>query len=385
MRWFVAILGLPMVLGLTAVSVVMNFRFGLLLGRSHLDGLIYASASACADILKCLIPIVLGWSWANRRLFITLAAGLLFLIFTAYSVTSSLGYAAINRAERSGQRAAEISRHRDLRAELDHKLAQRTSLPAFRPAATLDAELLATRQHARWTATRGCAQATLVESRAFCDSYFRLKAERATAEAATRLDEEIAGLRRQVAGLSEAAQTGAADPQLELIAQILSLGQDTARLALTILLSALVECGSAFGFTIVLAMWNHPAARHQSTDNTGMAPVEAPPVATGLERQPVSLPPPPAARPMLEAQDTRSVTAWADARLMDCPRRKIFAATLYADYVKWSHDKAGANPVTWTAFALWMADAGHAENVSEAGRIFYLGIGLRERAVIVGD
>ena len=126
MRWFVAILGLPMVLGLTAVSVVMNFRFGLLLGRSHLDGLIYAAASACADILKCLIPIVLGWSWANRRLFITFAAGLLFLIFTAYSVTSSLGYAAINRAERSGQRAAEISRHRDLRAELDHKLAQRT-------------------------------------------------------------------------------------------------------------------------------------------------------------------------------------------------------------------------------------------------------------------
>ena len=380
MRWFVAILGLPMVLGLTAVSVTMNFRFGLLLGRSDLDGLVYAFASACADILKCLIPIVLGWSWTHRRYVITFAASLLFLIFTAYSVTSSLGYAALNRAERSGQRAAELSRHHDLRAELDHRLAQRNGLPTSRPAATLDAELLAVRQHARWSATRGCAQATLAESRAFCDSYFRLKAERATAEAATRLDEDIAGLRQQAAGLSETAQTGAADPQLELIAEILSLGQDSARLALTILLSALVECGSGFGFTIVLAMWSHPSGNHRRPDPIDEAPVQASLLVANPQEQSVSLLPPPSPWPMLEARGIRSVTAWADARLVKCPRRKMFAATLYADYIKWSQDHAAAHPVTWTAFADWLADAGHAENVSESGRVFYLGISLKEGA-----
>jgi hypothetical protein len=172
MRWIVAIFGVPVVLGLIAISVTMNFRFGLLLGRSENDGFVYASASACADILKCLLPIVLVWSWQRGRYLVLFAGGLLFLIFTAYSVASSLGYAAINRAERSGHLAAEIARHRDLRSELDQKLARRAGLPAFRPSATLDAERLSLRQNARWAATRDCTAATLPESRTFCDGYF---------------------------------------------------------------------------------------------------------------------------------------------------------------------------------------------------------------------
>ena len=82
-----------------------------------------------------LLPIVLAWSWQHGRYLVMFAGGVLFLIFTAYSVASSLGYAAINRAERSGQLAAEISRHRDLSAELDQKIARRAGLPAFRPSA----------------------------------------------------------------------------------------------------------------------------------------------------------------------------------------------------------------------------------------------------------
>ena len=81
---------------------------------------------------------------------------------------------------------------------------------------------------------------------------------------------------------------------------------------------------------------------------------------------------------LLEAQDTQSVAVWAEARLAHCPHRKIFAATLYADYIKWSQDKAAINPVSWTAFARWLADTGHTEQLSDAGRISYHGIGLRE-------
>jgi hypothetical protein len=202
MRWLVALIGVPVVLGLIAISVVMNFRFGLLLGRSDNDGLVYALASACADILKCLLPVILAWSWDRRRYLVTFAGSLLFVIFTAYSVASSLGFAAINRSERTGQRAADIPRYRDLRAELDQKLAQRARLPAFRPIATIEAETLAARQHARWGATNECTGATLPESRSFCDGYFRLKGEHATAEAAGRLDVEIMPLREKLAGLA---------------------------------------------------------------------------------------------------------------------------------------------------------------------------------------
>jgi hypothetical protein len=370
MRWLVAIFGVPVVLGLIAISVTMNVRFGLLLGRSDTDALVYAAASACADILKCLIPLVLAWSWEHRRHLVTFAAGLLFVIFTAYSVASSLGYAAINRADLSGQRAGEIARHRDLRAELDRKQAERARLSAFRPAATVEAEMLAVQQHTRWTATDGCARATLSESRAFCDAYFQLKAEHATAEAASRLDAESAALRQKLAVIGDAAHSGSTDPQLEVIAQIFSLRQDATRLALTILLSALVELGSGFGFTVVLAMWREPG--HQSDNPTPPAP----PIR--VVRSAPLLPAPSPVTSLRDARDISSVAAWAETRLMAAPRRKLHAATLYADYVKWLKDRELTHPVTWAVFAQWMHDAGHEEQVSAAGRVSYLGIALKE-------
>jgi hypothetical protein len=381
MRWIVAIFGVPVVLGLIAISVVMNFRFGMLLGRSENDGLVYALASACADILKCLLPIVLAWSWQRGRYLVMFAGSILFLIFTAYSVASSLGYAAINRAERSGHLAAEMSRHRDLRSELDQKAAQRAGLPAFRPSAALEAEMLALRQHARWVATSECATATLTESRTFCDSYFRLKAEHATAEAADRLDREVSQLRQTLAASGEAAPGTSADPQLEVIANILSLGEDKAKLALTILLSALVECGSGLGFMVVLAMWNDPGADRQLTPSPILEPsVALSPVTTPVERSSLLLSPPVPAPLTLEVEDTSSVAAWAEARLVKAPRLKAFAATLYADYIKWSQNAGLSHLVSWTPFLRHLREAGYSENSTGGGRILYPGVGLNKKS-----
>ena len=381
MRWIVAIFGVPVVLGLIAISVTMNFRFGLLLGRSENDGLVYASASACADILKCLLPIVLAWSWHRRRYLVMCAGALLFLIFTAYSVASSLGYAAINRAERSGHLAAEMSRHRDLRAELDQKLAQRGRMPAFRPTATLEAELIASRQHARWAATSECSAATLAESRSFCDSYFRLKAEHATAEAADRLEQEVSRLRKALAAVGDTASVTSADPQVEVIANIFSLAEDKAKLALTILLSALVECGSGLGFMVVLAMWNDSGTdRRPIKTEIIEQPVVLSPVIPPIERSSLLLSPPVPTPKRVEIEDTSSVAAWAKARLVEGPRLKAFAATLYADYIKWSQNAAVSHLVSWTPFLQYLREAGFSENSTAGGRILYLGISLNKKS-----
>lgn len=377
MRWVVALIGVPVVLGLIAISVTMNFRFGLMLGRSDNDGLVYASASACADILKCLLPVILAWSWDQRRYLVTVIGGLLFLIFTAYSVASSLGYAAINRSERTGQRAADISRYKDLRAELDQKLAERGRLPAFRPAATIEADMLAARQHARWMATHECASATLTESRSFCDGYFRLKAEQGTAEAASRLDSDIRALREKLAALGQSAHHTGADPQIEVIASILSLGQDTAKLMLIILLSALVECGSGFGFMVVLAMWSDPEAAKQDEKGRETFSPATPLIPAAIIPEPQALPRPPLA---LQGPDTSSMSAWADLRLVKSARLKVFAATLYADYIQWARDNGQASPVNWALFAQWLNESGYSERVTPSGRVLYLGIGLKQAA-----
>src|SRR5262249_30701344 len=154
-----------------------------------------------------------------------------------------------------------------LRGELDQKQAQRAGLPTFRPAAVIAAEMSAAQQNPRWSATGHCLNATLTESRSFCDGYFRLQAEHATAEAAIQLDMELSWLRQALAGAGESSNSETADPQLQVIAHILSLGEDTARLTLTILLSALVECGSGLGFIVVLAMWG-PSTRELDRPQT---------------------------------------------------------------------------------------------------------------------
>jgi hypothetical protein len=204
-RWLVAIIGAPVVLGLIAVSVILNFRFGTLLATADEDKLVYGMASGCADLLKGVLPFVIAWGWANRKWLVALAATLLFVTFTAYSVTSSLGFAALNRDATSGKRQAVIERQQHLRGELARKQQERAALPTARPAATIEGELAAARQHARWDAMQGCARATLPESRAFCDGYFRLTAERGNALAAAQIDAEIVRLSQALHGGDDAA------------------------------------------------------------------------------------------------------------------------------------------------------------------------------------
>ena len=52
---------------LLAVSAAMNWRFGLNLGRTEIDGQIYGAASAAADCLKALLPFFLATAIFNRR------------------------------------------------------------------------------------------------------------------------------------------------------------------------------------------------------------------------------------------------------------------------------------------------------------------------------
>jgi hypothetical protein len=152
-RWLVAIVGAPVVLGLIAVSVILNFRFGTLLATDEADKLVYGLASGCADLLKGVLPFVIAWGWGSRKWLVAFVASLLFITFTAYSVTSALGFAALNRDGTSGKRQAVIERQQHQRSELARKQRERAALPTTRPVATIDGELAAARQNARWDAT----------------------------------------------------------------------------------------------------------------------------------------------------------------------------------------------------------------------------------------
>ena len=52
MRWLVLVIGLPVAVGLSIVSMMANWRFGVRLGAEDGDAFTYGLASVCADGLK---------------------------------------------------------------------------------------------------------------------------------------------------------------------------------------------------------------------------------------------------------------------------------------------------------------------------------------------
>ena len=96
----------------------MNYRFGFSLGKTEMDGQIYGAASAAADCFKALIPFFLFAAIRNRMWSQAAAAMVVWVVVVAYSMTSALGHAALNRLDTTGQRAVEAAVYKDLRAEL---------------------------------------------------------------------------------------------------------------------------------------------------------------------------------------------------------------------------------------------------------------------------
>lgn len=376
-RWLVAIVGAPVVLGLIAVSVILNFRFGTLLATADEDKLVYGMASGCADLLKGVLPFVIAWGWANRKWLVALAAMLLFTTFTAYSVTSSLGFAALNRDATSGKRQAVIERQQHLRSELTRKQKERAALPTARPAATIDGELAAARQHARWDATQGCVKATLPESRAFCDGYFRLTAERGNALAAAQIDAEIARLSQALHGDNAAVTGSTADPQVALLSQLLQLGEDKTKLALALLIAALVEFGSGLGFFVVFAMWEKPPVRDAPVTEPNAVPLAvSEPVSVPL---PALLPAPTAKTPLsLPPAAIAARSDWFLERVETLPTAQALLPALYEDYCRALKAREITAIMTWSAFREWLAELGFAESPARKGAVKIEGLRLKD-------
>ena len=118
MRHVLGVLGILAAGVLLAVSAAMNWRFGFSLGRTELDGEIYGAASAAADCMKALVPFFFFAAVRNRVWSQAAASALVWVVVTAYSMTSALGHAALNRFDSTGQRAQEAQSYQDLRGEL---------------------------------------------------------------------------------------------------------------------------------------------------------------------------------------------------------------------------------------------------------------------------
>ncbi|MDX2204251.1 MAG: hypothetical protein NW223_15980 [Hyphomicrobiaceae bacterium] len=256
-RHALGVLGVMAAGVLLAVSAAMNYRFGFSLGKTEMDGQIYGLASAAADCFKALAPFFFFAAIRSRMWSQALAAAVVWIVVTAYSLTSAVGHAALNRLDTTGQRAVEAANYKDLRADAKRAQEQLAWIPQHRPAATVEGDIAAQKTQRQWTWTGGCAEAstTTAAARAFCSNLHKLEAERASALEAAKLEARIAEVNAKL-GAAHGGSVMEADPQASVLSKLLGLDIETIQTGLALFVALLIEIGSGFGMYVAFAQWD---------------------------------------------------------------------------------------------------------------------------------
>lgn len=247
MKTSLSIIGIAAALVMAAVSAAMNFAFLASLGKTEMEGQMLGAASAAADLLKCLLPFFIAWVWREQRFVAALSGTAVFVLFAGFSLLSAIGFASSNRDAVVQSRSAMDEAAARAEQEYQRKIAALAALPARRPAAVLAEELRAAQQNRLWSRSKDCTEATEPPSRAFCDSYFRLRAEEAAAEEAWRLEDRLAALQAELASLKAQGAGQARDAQVAVLSSLFSLPEERLRLVLIVAVALVVELGSSLG------------------------------------------------------------------------------------------------------------------------------------------
>jgi len=375
MRHVLGVLGVLAAAVLLAVSAAMNWRFGYSLGKTELDGLIYGSASAAADCFKALVPFFFFAAIRNRMWSQAAAAAVVWVVVLAYSLTSALGHAALNRLDTAGQRAAHAQSYQDLRSDLNRTQEQLSWIPQHRPAQTVQAEIESLKLQPAWRWSRECTQIKGSQTRGLCQKYQGLTSELASAEQADILGKRIDEIHTKLAntsgeGLQGSAVMSAADPQAAVLSKLLhfvgagSVKVEDMQTALTIFVALLLEVGSGFGMYVAFSTWRlheseaPSAPRLEAAAATSVAPVvatvETRSLAT-LDEEPVVARSQPLIGPVPEtiANDNRDepvrklvppdsdVERFKKERLEPHPqnrKKNIAANDVYKEYERWCEE-----------------------------------------------
>ena len=400
MRHALGVLGVLAAGVLLAVSAAMNWRFGVSLGRTEFDGQIYGAASAAADCMKALVPFFFFAALRNRMWSQAAASALVWVVVTAYSLTSALGHAALNRLDTAGQRTATADNYKDHRADLTRAQEQLSWIPQHRPAQAVQADLDVLKDDKSWAGTEQCTKVSGPKTRGFCQKYHALSAELASAQQTITLEARIADIQTKMANASAGhAVMSEGDPQAAVLAKLAALIAPSVKVedvqtALTVFVALLLEVGSGFGMYIAFSQWrlydrHAPTAPLMVSVSTAAAAVAAPKAVA-------------IAKPRSGANDNKSVTetkvatetkvvaAPAQQRLIapetDVERfykerietqdgSSLTATSLYEDYCAWCEDQQ-KEPLALPTFGREFGELG-VQKARIAGRVRYIGIALK--------
>ena len=250
-----------------AVSVCANLRYGLSFGKNPMDKATYAIASVAADIFKIAAPLFALSLWERRFRALSVMGFVLWLGCVSWSMASATGFVLSSRGEAIADRAAEAATRHGWEAKVERAESQLATLDRHRPVDVIKAELASMAVAPRiWRRSRNCVDLVLEESRVACAPVLVLRKELAAAEAAERLETQLVAGRAQLATVAVAGSV--ADPQASALAKLAGVDEATIRTYVALLLAALIEAGSALGFTLV----SMATARNPPPPSTGYVP-----------------------------------------------------------------------------------------------------------------
>ena len=398
MRHALGVLGVLAAGVLLAVSAAMNWRFGFSLGRTEFDGQIYGAASAAADCMKALVPFFFFAALRTKMWSQAAASALVWVVVMAYSMTSALGHAALNRLDTAGQRAATVQTYKDHRADLKRAQEQLSWIPQHRPAQAVQSQIDSLKADRAWRWTKGCTKVTGPKGRSYCQKYHGFTAELASAEQANVLEARIADTQAKLAQSDGATVMSEADPQAAVLAKLAgvfipSIKVEDVQTALTVFIALLLEVGSAFGMYVAFSQWRlydsyAPAAPNIAPVSTAVA-AEPPPKAVAITK------PRSGANDNKTANDTERVPAartlapetdverFYKERIETQDGSSLTATSLYEDYCGWCEEQR-KEPLALPTFGREFGELGvHKARI--AGRVRYIGIALKSAAELVED
>ena len=370
MRHVLGVAGVAAAAVLLIVSAAMNWRFGYTLGKSDFEFQLYGAASAAADCFKALLPFFIFAAFRNRSYSQALGGALLFCVCFSYSLTSSLGFAALNRADTTGTRALKAETHQILRVELDRLLVSQKALPSHRPAGSVAGEIDAHRQNQRWVASDGCTNATLPQSMTYCEQYFKLLAEKAAAEQADKNDARIAQLRGKLGGLDSEFVGNGTDPQSQVLAGLTGRTTAEIQLSLTVMIALLVELGASLGFYTAFSYWRIFDVKGLPAPQPARAVVPAPALVPAIRLTAI-----PDSDPSLQPAEAKTdVELYFEERVGKESGSSVTALALYDDYCQWCEARE-KQPLGLPIFTRRFSDLG-VQKAKVAGRIRYMDVKL---------
>lgn len=311
---------------LIAVSAALNYRFMASFAHSAETGIMLGAAAVAGDILKASLPFFLVLAWQARRVLFLVLGAPAWALLTVVSLLAALGYAAEVRSD-----AAHVRLTRNAALELALNEARRleqmrASQTERRTPAVIAEQLAALRQDARWTSSQDCTDATARLSRQYCADYFALRAALEAARTDADRDQDLVSLRREIARLRAAGGGLEAEPQVQVLAQLLGESAPRVRMVLIVLAALFLEVGSGLGLYLALHHSHAPVRTRKMLQTL--------PTDRTQQMQPVSR----MADPLMAGQvmtPLGCMEAYWVARMVPAPGACLDTETAWQDYLMW--------------------------------------------------